>query len=204
MSTTQKIRQRLANIPVGKPFISAKFLEFGKRAAVDQALARLVRSGEITRVTKRGGVFVRPIENRFVGNVVPEAFEVAKTLAEEAGAKIEIHGAEAARRFKLTTQVPTKPVFYTTGPSKRFQLGETEVRLKRVSPRKLALAGRPAGQAMIALWYLGKNQVSPEVIEQVRIKLPPQEFEVLKAATSSMPGWLTSMLRQHDSTDTHA
>ena len=34
----------------------------------------------------------------------------------------------------------------------------------------LALAGRPAGTALAALWYLGRREVDEAVIEQVRRK----------------------------------
>lgn len=195
MKTARAIRERIEALPAGEPFIPNMFLELGTRASVDQTLSRLTKAGKIERVTR--GVFVRPKENRFVGKVLPQPFEVAKVLAQKTGATVQVHGAEAARQLELTTQMPVQSVFYTTGPSKHFRMGRLEVRLQHVASRKLAMVERPAGLAVAALWYLGKGQVTPSVIEKIRHKLPPGEFEALQQATSAMPAWMAHAVFQH-------
>lgn len=193
MNTTTKtsglIREHIEGMPAGEPFTPAAFVECGTRASIDQTLCRLVKAGVIERVAR--GVFVRPETSRFVGKVPPSPLRVAETVAKATGAVVQIHGAEAARQFELSTQVPVQPVFCTSGPSKRLHVGSMEVRLQHVSTRKLALAGRPAGLALAALWYLGKNEVTVAVIEQVRRKLPKAEFEALKSAKGAMPAWMS-------------
>jgi hypothetical protein len=200
--TSERIRQRIKAIPVGEPFTPAAFLMCGTRASVDQTLSRLIKAGEIARVAR--GVFVRPEVSRFVGKVMPEPLKVAETVAKTIGAVVQIHGAEAARRLELTTQVPTQPVFVTSGPSKRLRVGKMEIRLQHVSPRKLALAGRPAGLALAAMWYLGKKEVTPALIEKIRHKLGSSEFEVLKSATPSMPAWMSDAIFRNERMAAHA
>lgn len=195
VTTAQQIRLRIQESPVGEPFTPTAFLECGTRASVDQALSRLVKSGFISRVTR--GMFVRPESNRFVGKVMPAPIQVAQTIAKTTGSIVQVHGAEAARQFELTTQVPTQPVFTTSGPSKRIRVGKMEIRLQHVCQRKLSLAGRPAGVALAALWYLGKGEVTPLVIEKIRHKLSFTEFEALKSATSAMPSWMSDALFRH-------
>jgi hypothetical protein len=104
----------------------------------------------------------------------------------------------------LSTQVPSQPVFYTSGPSRRVQLGRMEVTLKHVSPRKLAMAERPAGIALTALWYLGKRLVTLETIERIRTRLPHEEFEALQSATRVMPGWMHDVFIQFEENQQHA
>jgi hypothetical protein len=194
--TTELIRQRVGAIPIGEPFISSEFFECGSRAGVDQALSRLVKAGVIERVTR--GVFVRPEMSRFVGKVMPEPLKVAETVARASGAVVQIHGAEAARRLELTTQVPTQSVFVTSGPSKRIRVGKMEIRLQHVCPRKLVLSGRPAGLALSAMWYLGKEEVTPALVEKIRHKLGSSEFEALKSATRFMPWWMSEAIFQNE------
>jgi hypothetical protein len=195
-STTHQIRHRIMEIPAGTPFSVKELLSMGPRPAIDQALSRMVRGGLIARVTR--GVFVRPKENRYLGKLAPEPGSVAKLVATSSGGVLAVHGAEAARQLGLTTQVPAQPVFYTSGPGRRFRMGELQVVLKHVSPRRLSLAGRPAGTALSALWYLGKHQVTPEVVSTIKNRLGPEEFAALEAATTAMPGWMIAVLRhQH-------
>lgn len=191
-NTAELIRNRIQEMPVGEPFTPAAFLAFGTRASVDQNLSRLVKAGAIERVAR--GVFVRPEVSRFVGKVMPEPFKVAETVAKTTGGIVQVHGAEAARRLELTTQVPTQSVFVTSGPSKRIRMGKLEIRLQHVCPRKLTLAGRPAGLALAAMWYLGKKEVTPALVEKIRRKLGASEFEILKSATGSMPAWMSDAL----------
>ena len=191
MTITERVKKRIEEMPTGEPFSPAVFLWFGPRAAIDQALSRLVRRGQIARVTR--GLYVRPNESRWVGKVPPAPEAIARALAEAAGAKVAVHGAEAARHFGLTTQVPTQPVFMTTGPSRRFKLGNLECSLKHTSARKLALAGRPAGLALSAMWYLGKGQVTPEVVKRIQSRLEPAEFEALQRAP--LPAWMSEAIR---------
>ncbi|MEK6664703.1 MAG: DUF6088 family protein [Pseudomonadota bacterium] len=196
MKTAELIRTRINETPLGEPFTPAAFLALGTRATVDQTLSRLVKEGFITRVSR--GVFVRPTQSRYVGKATPEPSKIAEAIAKTTGATIQVHGAEAARRLALTTQTPTQPVFYTSGPSKRIQVGKLTVTLKHASPRKLALAGRPAGLALAALWYLGKEEVTENVIAKIRKKLSPEEFLALRSATASMPAWMTDALYKYE------
>ena len=191
MNTNQAIRKQAMSTPKGKPFATTKFLSSGKRAAVDQAISRLVKAGEITRVAR--GIFVRPEKNQYLGAVMPNPAKIAELIAQNTGSTIQVHGAEAAYRLALTTQMPTRLVFYTSGSSRHLQLGKLTITLKHISPRKLLLAGQPAGLAFTALWYLGKQHVTVKMIETIQKQLSKSEFKALQSITSSMPGWMADV-----------
>jgi len=196
MNTSQAIRERIASQPAGEPFTPALFAGLGSRAAIDQTLMRLTKGGSIERIGH--GLYLVPKTGRFGIKAMPAPEQVARTVAEAEGATIEIHGAEAARRLGLSTQMPAQVVFWTTGSSHQIRLGKLIVRLQHVAPRKLALAGRPAGQALSALWYLGRSQVTPQTFKQLAKKLPAAEFEVLSRAKASMPAWMVEALTRYE------
>jgi hypothetical protein len=196
MSTSQAIRERIGALPAGEPFTPALFAGLGSRASIDQALTRMTQAGAIERLGR--GLYTVPETSRFGLKAMPTPHAVALAVAAGEGATLEIHGAEAARRFGFSTQVPVQPVFHTTGSSHSVRLGKLQVRLQRVAPRKLVLAGRPAGQALSALWYLGRRQVTPATFEQLAAKLPPVEFEALQRAKAAMPAWMADALRHYE------
>ena len=196
MTTAEAIRNRINEIAVGEPFTSTQFNGVGTRASVDQTLSRLVKQSEIVRVSR--GVFVRPKRSRYVGEVMPEPSKVAQAIANAHGETIQVHGAEAARLLGLTTQMPLQSVFYTSGPNRELKLGNLQLILKHVAPRKLALSGRPSGLALSALWYLGKEQVSPRTIKTIQENLTPEAFEEFKAETRSMPAWMADTLHRYE------
>jgi len=173
----QQVKGLIKSKKLGEPFSTAEFLNCGGRAAVDKALSRLVKEGEIKRLSR--GVFVRPKISQYVGEVSPPVEKVVEIKAKESGSKVGIQGAEAVRRFGFSTQMPVRSVYYTNGPSRKFKVGNQVVQLKRVNPRKLVLAGRPAGEALSALWYLGKYQVNLATFKKVWEQLPAEEYEAL-------------------------
>jgi len=197
MKVAGSILKKIEEIPEGEPFSSTQFLGLGPRAGIDQALSRLVKKGFIARVTR--GVFVRPEVSRYVGAVMPGPYKVVEAYARAKGFTIQVQGAEAVRRFGLSTQMPIQPVFYTSGPSKRFKLGKLEVFLKHVSSKKLVCSNSKAGLAITALWYLGKANVNSKVIESIRKKMLPSEFQELKVAIPSMPAWMADTFHRYES-----
>lgn len=199
MSTSKAMRERIGTHPAGTLFTPSLFVGLGSRAAVDQALMRMTKAGEIERIGH--GLYMVPKAGKFGIKPLPAPEQIAQTLAQSDGATIEIHGAEAARRFGLTTQMPSQAVFYTTGSSRAIRFGKMIVRLQHAAPRKLALAGRPAGQALSALWYLGRKQVTPNTFRKIKAKLPPAEFEVLCESRSLMPAWMAEALSRYESNE---
>ena len=192
MSTSSSIRESIAKLPRGKVFTSARFLELGERGAVDKTLSRLAREGEIERVSR--GVFVRPRKNRFIGRVLPGVLEVLEAKTQNTGETLQAHGAEALRFFKLSTQVPVNPVFYTNASSRKLKVGGIEVKLMHTSNRRLLqFAGEKAGLAVSALLYLGKNHVTPEILKQISSQLSSEEIVKLKSA--SLPVWLIQSMK---------
>ena len=191
MSTTEAIRTRIRSLPKGKPFTTSRFANCGPRGAVDRALSRIVHEGKIERLSR--GVFVRPRKNRFVGNVVPGVFEVVQAIARNNSETVQIHGAEAARRLGLSTQVPTTPVFHTSASSRSVRIGNIAVKMIHTSNRRrLQFAGETAGLALSALWYLGKDNVTPETVAKIESAVGAEEFEKLRSA--DIPAWMAMAL----------
>ena len=191
MSAARAIRAGIRKLPKGKPFTNERFLKHGSRSAVDRTLSRLAGRGEIQRLAR--GVFVRPQTSRFVGTVLPDVLAVVEAIARNNGETVQVHGAEAARRFKLSTQVPTAPVFHISASSRTIRIANITVRMVHTSNRqRLQFAGEAAGAALSALWYLGKNNVTAETIATIEAALGPVEFQKLRSADT--PAWMTKAL----------
>lgn len=193
MSTAELIRQHIQALPLGQPFTPAILFQYGTRKAVDLELSRLVKSRVLMRPAR--GVYVRPEMNKYVGAVPPEPFQIA--LA-KANGPLGVHGAEALRRFGLSTQVPVQPVYYTTGPTRHIQFGGIPITLRHISPRKLVAPGTKVGLAISALWYLGKKQVGPQVFQAIREKFTETEYAELRGSVSMMPAWMAEGLLRYE------
>ena len=81
-------------LPEATPICPAALLHLGKRAAVDQALARLARAGRLTRICQ--GVYTHPIETRFADRAPPRISKALEALSKLWGESIAPCGGSTA------------------------------------------------------------------------------------------------------------
>ncbi|MBI5447835.1 MAG: hypothetical protein HY939_03800 [Gammaproteobacteria bacterium] len=190
MNSMMGVRQYIRKLPRGKPFTINSLAGIVTAGNARQILARLVKNGEVARITT--GIFVRPKQNFYLGIVLPSNEVIIKTITQKSGETIGIHGAEAARILQLSTQVPVKEVYYTTGYSRKIKLENTEIILKHISHRKLVKPGTVVGLVISALWYMGKNHVSTETINKIKSQLSSEQFNEVIKNINKMPAWMAN------------
>lgn len=181
----KQIMEYASRLPEGTPIYAKAFLGLGNRAAVDQALSRLCRRKEILRVGR--GIYFRVVKTRF-GVRAPSTHEVVQRIAEASGEIIVPNGAAAANALGLTTQVPVREQYLTSGRSRRLRLGAQIVELKHAPVRQLARPGR-VGEAIRALTWLGHSQAR-EALTALKSQLPEHELQQLSSARLNFPPWL--------------
>jgi len=161
-------------------------LHLGNRAAVDQALSRLAERGWLIRADR--GVYLRPVTSRF-GTRPPSVAQAVEALASQRGEIIVSSGAAAANTLGLTTQVPVRSVYLISGRSRMMNLGKQVVELRHAPRWQLALAHRPAGEAIRALAWLGPEKAEA-ALKTLKRKLPQTIFDELVAVAPQLPTWL--------------
>jgi hypothetical protein len=171
-----------AALPEATLIYAKALLHLGSRAAVDQALSRLVRRGRLLRAGR--GLYVRPIETRF-GPRTPSVEVVLNALQAETGETIAPSGAAAANTLGLTTQVP--------GPSRRLRFGAQTVELRHAPRWQLTFAGRPSGEVIRALVWFGRER-GTELTSQLKRMLSAQTVRELSSARGRMPTWMAEQI----------
>ena len=183
---TEQILAHAEELPEGAPVAAKSLLHLGNRAAVDQALSRLAERGQLIRAGR--GVYLRPIASRF-GMRAPSVEQAVEALARQRGEVIVSTGAAAANSLGLTTQVPARSVYLTSGRSRTMSLGKQLIELRHAPRWQLALANRPAGEAVRALAWLGPEKAE-EALKTLKRKMPSSTFRELVAAAPQLPTWL--------------
>lgn len=187
-----QILEYAASLAAETPFRAKELLHLATRAAVDQALSRLMRAGKLLKVGR--GLYVRPIESRF-GTRPPAAENVIQEIAKLRGETIASSGAAAANALGLTTQVPMHMVYLTSGPSRTIKLGAQSIELRHAQRWELTLASEPAGQAVRALSWLGpaRARVGLALLKE---KLPRATLEQIAEHRGLFPTWLAMTIGQ--------
>lgn len=161
-------------------------LHLGTRAAVDQALSRLARRGELMRICQ--GVYVRPVQTRF-GPCPPSIPKVLSSLSTLWGETIVDAGGREANALGLTNQVPVRLVCLTSGPNRKLKFGRQIVELRHAPRWQLTAPHQPAGAVVRALAWLGPGEVE-EGLEQIGRRLLPEDLRELAKLRAVMPSWM--------------
>ncbi len=185
-SLPSQIMSHAADSSEGTLLCPSALLHLGGRAAVDQALSRLARKGELMRIYQ--GVYVRPVQTRF-GPRPPALEIVLASLSALWGETIVPCGGMAANALGLTTQVPIRSVYLTSGPNRKLRLGELVVELRHAPRWQMTAPHRPAGEAVRALAWLGPKEVVAG-LGAIGRKLSAEDIRELAASRAVMPAWM--------------
>ena len=196
MSTVQDaILDRIRSQDRGKVFIPKDFLDLGSRDAVDQSLARLVKSGDILRLGR--GLYHDPRTNARLGIPLgPDLDEIADALARQTGSRVVPSGAVAANRLGLSTQVPAKPVYLTDGRTRQVRIGNTTIQIRHAAPKELPVGSPTTAMVFQALRHLGQAAVDDQVAARLRRVLSAKQRQKLLQDARYTTDWIAAVVRE--------
>jgi hypothetical protein len=189
-----QITRRIQGKGRGSVWTPRDFLDLGARAAVDQAIKRLGQDDVLQRLDR--GIYSYPQVNPRLGALTPPPDTVAAAVAKATGSKLQVSGARAANALGVSTQVPSKSLYLTDGPSRTVRVGRQTVQIKHASPKQLYGAGTRAGMAFQALRYLGPDGVDAQVIRKLGSQLDLKDKRILKRVARQVPGWMRPLVDQ--------
>ncbi len=117
------------------------------------------------------------------------SMKVVEELAAKRGETIVPHGAVAANALGLTTQVPTREVYLTSGPTRQLKLGSQVIEFRHVPNWLLTLPGQGAGNVVRALAWMGRGKTS-EAIHKLKSTLPSNELAEIASTRAQLPTWM--------------
>jgi hypothetical protein len=186
---------RIERFGEGKAFSAKDFLDVASRGTIDMALSGLTREGTIRRI--RRGLYDMPKVNPALGGKLsPDIDEAARAIARRQKLKIVPEGAWAANLLGLSTQVPSKIVYLSDGPTNEVLIGRRTIQFKHARPK--ALAGPEGKSALVvqALRHLGKENVGTREIETLRAELSPSDKRKLLKETRFGVDWIYKVASQ--------
>ncbi len=171
------------------------FLDVGSREAVDQALSRLVKSGQLRRVGH--GLYDMPRMSDVLERPAPVDLDAAiAALARRDGVRIMPDGMVAANQLGLTNAVPAKASYVTDGHSRALKIDGRTVQFRHAGPSVMKWAGRSSAPVVQALRWLGSEAAADtRVVSILRRNLPDDVKLDLLQNSRDLPGWALQLAR---------
>ena len=193
-SLDHDILSRITRKGHGYVFTPADLLDLGNRNAVGQILLRNCRAGTIRKLAR--GLYDYPRQHSRLGTLPPSIDDIARALQGKDASRLQPSGAHAANMLGLSNQVPVRAVFLTDGRSRKVQIGQQMIILKKTTPRQMITTGRIGGTVIQALRWLGQRNVDDNLIAKLKRKLPNRDKQRLLEDVRYAPVWIGNVMRR--------
>ena len=161
-------------------------------------LSRLKKKNIIKSVGNFRGLYYKPKINPLIGLVPPSEKEIIKAYEKKLNTHFYVSGANAANILGLSTQIPSKTVYYTNKQIKPLFINKKEILFKR---KKLNYSQKQNASLLLLLSieYLGKNEVNNKKTKEKILKILNNKciFSNINNNLKYFPKWITEYIEEN-------
>jgi len=196
MSINDFINKKIKHMPNGKVFIANDLSKnLDTRNAVEKTLSRLSSSKIIDRVDR--GIYQKP---KFIMpyniKAVASTKDILDAKSKLTGATFALTGASALYQLGLTTQVPAKDIYLSDKRLSDVKIGKKTISFKYVDHNKTNGGNSKYNLIFNALEYLGKNELTKDMINKISNNLTSNEISLLQKNMMHRKIWIQKVCNQ--------
>ncbi len=194
ISIEDKILARIKRKGRGWVMTNRDFRDLANSSSVDWCLHRLLGKKIIRRILR--GIYDYPKFSELLQEeLVPEITAVAQAIARKNQWHIQISGSAALNFLGLSTQIPTRTIYFSDGPNRSFTVGERILQFKHILLKESKLASPQSEIIVQALRELGEEHVTEESIKSIRKAIPSKEYGNILRETQFTTTWIHDKIR---------
>ena len=196
-SVADRIISRVRAHPQGaRAFTPKDFLDLGGRAAIDQALSRLVKAGELRKISR--GLYDRPRHSKILGGDAPASLDaVVAAVSRRAKTAVIRDDLAAANAMGLTTAVPVRANYVAARKIGDVAIDRRTVRFGQAQSALIPWIGSPAAPIVQALmWARATNTPMDAAAATIQRHAPKEAKAALARNIRALPGWAIGPAQQ--------
>lgn len=210
-NTLDRIHDRIAQSAPSGVWSRADFLDIGTPNAVEKALQRLTRRGDIRRPYR--GLYDKPNVSTLTGKMVfPPRASFVDAIARRDKLRVLVDGMTAANDVGLTTAVPARSTIHADTYPRTIEIEASagdpkattpviyKLDFKRISAKTAFWAGRPAMRVVQALLWFRDERSSLETavngIVRYLARNPDRDriAQDLRENVQAVPAWMYPLI----------
>lgn len=194
-SVQTRIENEIKSMKKGSILFPSDFKDMGNVEVVKKSLLRLENKKFLVRLAH--GIYLYPKQDKLLGVLYPTIEEIAVAIAERDKARIIPTGTTALNKLGLSTQIPMNIVYLTDGAPRSIVVGKRTIKLKRTSPKNLAVKGRITSLIIQALKEIGKDNVTIEQLEKIKTLIRKEKEEIIEHDAKLAPAWISKIMKNN-------
>ena len=189
-----KILSKIHGHGEGWIFSSHDFIGDFRRYEIDQTLSSLAKAGDIRRILR--GIYDYPSYSEILKRqVAPDLSEVAAALARKFNWNILPECNTALNALGLSTQIPAKYIYFSSGPSRSYDIDGQTLEFRKKSSRETAMRHPESMLVVHALKTLGEAYATPQLIVKLKTRYSADQWRKIKSDTTTVTGWVYDIIR---------
>lgn len=178
-----------------KVFCAKDFIHLAESKTINKSLERLVLSNKIRRVLT--GIFYISKYIEILNDYEsPSIDEIAKALARKNNWAITPTGNVALNKLGLSTQVPSKYLYLSSGTYKKYQIGNAELQFRRTNNRELFKYSEETNLIIQAIKTLGKNNITENDINRISIRFESSKKNAILEESKTTSMWIYEIIKK--------
>lgn len=178
----------------GWAFCPNDFIDRFSRKQIDNVLSDLTKEGKIRRIGR--GLYDYPKYSEFLKQELsPDFDQAAQALARKHNWRIQPTGDTALNLLGLSTQVPGKYTYISDGPNRSYTVGSYKLAFRKTALKESGFKHRESGIIVQALKSLGKERITPEVLDKIRKKIGTELCPQILRETKIVTSWVYDCIK---------
>lgn len=189
-----KIISRIYGHGRGWCFSQADFIDLAPRGTIDSALHRFAERGTIRRVTR--GLYDYPRYSDYMQREMgPEMDQASHALARKYKWHIVPNGPTSLYLLGLSTQVPARYVYISSGPNKKYDLLGSVLEFRHQKTQQTFFKYPESALIVQSIQSLGKDGITPLLRESIGKRFKKTELKRIIRDTTSVSGWIHDQIK---------
>ena len=194
-SIEDKILSKIYGYGRGYVFSSSDFIKDFSSNSIDKALSTLTHQKKIRRIAR--GLYDYPKYSTFLKEELhADIDQAARAIARKFNWQIEISGESALNLLGLSTQIPGKYIYLSSGPNKIYLIQDKiTVEFKKSALKNIGFKYKESSIIVQALKALGKENITDNIIKQMQGYLEPKLYEKILNDTKTTTTWIYESIK---------
>ena len=189
------IKKKIDKMPFGSAFVVSDFTSISDYQTAKRTLARLAEGGEIRRVIR--GVYDKPSYSNLLKEFSsPDFNQVATAIARNYNWTIVPAGNAALNMLGLSTQVPAKWEYCSSGPYRNYEIGNITLCFKHSSNKEIEGLSYDTALLVQAIKAVGKDNISEDIILRLRERTDNLNKDIVLQEARYTTSWVFSVIKK--------
>lgn len=195
MSNHEQIEAKILKMSDGSVFVASDFTDLTSYDNIRQIFSRLENEGKIRRILP--GIYDKPLySNILEQNAAPNINAVAEAIARKNNWSIVPSGNVALNLLGISTQVPAKWEYLSSGDTKDYQVGNAFINFTHRADKELNRMSTKTALVIQAIKALGNENISAEVVTKFANRLTDAEKAQLLAEAKPTTAWIYEIIKK--------